>query len=112
MLTKDMQCKYPVPMFGDLPILTDIIDTWRNKGSVLIDNCSTFTAPSESTMDFYFSIYPELKNKNCTVIEHGRDFEKEHVKFELPSKNKPIKILFPGIIQNHKGADYKKTKGN
>ena len=27
--TKDMQCKYPVPMFGDLPILTDFIDTWR-----------------------------------------------------------------------------------
>ena len=104
--TKDMQCKYPIKIFGRLPVLTDIIDTWRNEGSVLIESCSTFTAPSKSTMDLYCSIYPELKNKNCKVIEHGRDFEKKLVKSEIPSENKPIKILFPGIIQNHKGADF------
>ena len=103
---EEMQCNYPVQIFGDLPILTDFIDIWRENIQKLIDNCTTFIAPTNSTMDIYISIYPQLRNKNYKVIEHGRNFEKIDSKFELPSKNKPIKILVPGIIKNNKGHDF------
>jgi glycosyltransferase involved in cell wall biosynthesis/GT2 family glycosyltransferase len=107
------QCSYPVQIFGDLPILTDFIDIWRENVSQLIDICTTFTAPTHSTMDLYVSIYPKLRNKNHKIIEHGRNFEKLSAKIELPSKNKPIKILVPGIIKNNKGHDFiKKLKEN
>ena len=100
------QCKYPVKIFDELPLLTDFIDNWRKEGFILIENCTVFTAPTKSTMDIYSSVYPELKNKNYKVIEHGRDIEKTSPKFELPSKDKPIKIIIPGIIKNHKGHEF------
>ena len=101
-----MQCKYPLQVFDELPILKDFVDIWRKEGSILIENCTAFTAPTKSAMDIYISIYPEIKNKNYKVIEHGRDIEKTSPKFELPSEDKPIKILVPGIIKNHKGHDF------
>ena len=101
-----MQCRYPVQIFEELPILKNFIDTWRNEGFILIENCTAITAPTKFTMDLYMSIYPEIKNKNYKVIEHGRDIDKTSVKFELPSKDKPIKLLVPGIIKNHKGHDF------
>jgi hypothetical protein len=108
---QELQCSYPVQILGDMPILTDFIDIWRDNVLQLIDLCTTFIAPTNSTMDFYISIYPELRNKNYKIIEHGRNFEKSFAKFELPSKNKPIKILIPGIIKNNKGHDFiKKLK--
>ena len=103
--TKNIQCKYPLQIFGTMPILTEFIKTWRQESSLLIDMCITFTAPTKSTIDFYISIYPQLKHMNYKLIEHGRDFNETHVKFDLPSENKPIKIVVPGIIKHHKGQD-------
>ena len=93
----DRRCnvKYPAQIFDDLPILSEFNDTWRKEVSLLIDNCSAFTAPTKFTMDIYISIYPQLKNKICKVIEHGRDFETTYVNVEIPSKDKPIKIIVP-----------------
>ena len=102
-----IQCTIPKDdIFEDIPLLSNFIVTWRKEVLLLIDKCTTFTAPTNSTKDIYFSIYPELKNKTFKVIEHGRDFKKTQVKLEVPSKNKPIKILIPGNIKNHKGHDF------
>ena len=98
--TKNIQCKYPLQIFGTMPILTEFIKTWRQESSLLIDMCITFTAPTKSTIDLYISIYPQLKHMNYKLIEHGRDFNETHVKFDLPSENKPIKIVVPGIIKH------------
>jgi len=68
--------------------------------------CTAFTAPTESTKEIYMSIYPQLENKPFNVIEHGRDFQNPKSKFEIPSENKPIKILVPGNIKYHKGHDF------
>ena len=111
---KNHQCYiYTDKIFNEFPILKDYIDIWRNGVSQLIDNCTAFTAPTESTKDLYVSIYPKLDNKPFNVIEHGRDFEKTKAKYELPSKNEPIKILVPGNIKYHKGHDFiKELKKN
>ena len=104
--TQKLQCKIPANIYDDLPILSEFNAEWKKGSSKLIDNCSAFTAPTKSTMDFYISIYPQLENKDYKVIEHGRDFEKKLVNFELPSKNRPIKIIVPGIIKHHKGHNF------
>ncbi|MDD3984505.1 MAG: glycosyltransferase [Methanobacterium sp.] len=101
-----MQCNYPVQIFDELPILKDIIYYWRKEWSILIENCADFTAPTKYTKDLYISVYPELMDKNFRVIEHGRDIKKTSLTLELPTKNKPIKILVPGVIKNHKGHDF------
>ena len=102
-----LQCYiYTDKIFNEIPILKDYVDIWRKEVSNLIDNCTAFTAPSKSTKDIYISIYPQLKNKPFQVIEHGRDFKRNRAKFEIPSVNKPIKILVPGNIKYHKGHDF------
>jgi len=93
-------------IFDHLPISIDLINAWRKEGSLLIDTCTAFIAPSNSTMDLYLSVYPQLKDKNYKVIEHGLDLEKTNIKFQKPSKKNPIKILIPGNINNNKGHDF------
>ena len=101
------QCTVPNDdIFGNIPMLSEFIPTWKEEVLGLLDNCETFTTPTKSTRDIYFSIYPELKNKTFNVIEHGRDFKKTVPNYEIPSEDKPIKILIPGIIKNHKGHDF------
>jgi glycosyltransferase involved in cell wall biosynthesis len=111
---KKLQCyTYDDKNFDDMPLLKDFIDVWRKEVSALIDNCTSFTAPTESTMNLYMSIYPQLKNKSYKVIEHGRDFKRKSPIFELPSENNPIKILIPGTIKYHKGHEFiKQLKEN
>ena len=104
-----IQCNYPVQIYGDMPIISDFIDIWKEKASELMDYITTVTAPTKSTMDLYISIYPQLKNKNYEVIEHGRDFDQTPLKVDLPPKDKPIKIIVPGIIKHHKGHDFIKA---
>lgn len=93
-------------IFDHLPISKDLINAWRKEGSLLIDTCTAFIAPSNSTMDLYLSVYPQLKDKNYQVIEHGLDLENTKIKSQKPSKKNPIKILIPGNINNNKGHDF------
>jgi len=104
--SKNLQCQISVDeKFKDLPILTDLIETWRKEVNTLIDACESFIAPTNSTMDLYISIFPKLKNKDLNVIEHGRSFKKTNIDVKLPESGK-IKILVPGTIKYHKGHDF------
>ena len=101
------QCKIPSELLNDLPILKNFIDEWRREISNIFDKCSTFITTSEVAKQIYISVYPQLAEKTFKVIEHGRDLNKElNSKFEFPSIEKPVKILIPGNIDNHKGAEF------
>lgn len=101
------QCQIPSELLNDLPILKNFIDEWRREISNIFDKCSTFITTSEVAKQIYISVYPQLAEKTFKVIEHGRDFNKElNSKFEFPSIEKPVKILIPGNIDNHKGAEF------
>jgi GT2 family glycosyltransferase len=101
------QCKIPSELLNDLPVLKTFIDEWRSEISNIFDKCSTFITTSEVAKQIYISIYPQLAEKTFKVIEHGRDLNKElNSKFEFPSTDKPVKILIPGNIDNHKGAEF------
>jgi GT2 family glycosyltransferase/glycosyltransferase involved in cell wall biosynthesis len=92
----------------DLPILKDFVHEWRREVSDIFLKTSAFVTTTEVVKELYISIYPELSQKKFLIIEHGRDFKKlaEPKKtYKIPSKNKPIKILFPGNISVVKGSE-------
>jgi len=94
--------------FSDLPLLKLFVNEWRIAVADILYSSSALVTTSELTKQLYMSIYPGLSKKEFRIIEHGRDFEKvdDTSKFyEIPSKDKPIKILFPGNINIVKGSE-------
>lgn len=90
------------------PLLKTFIHTWRQRVRKLFEMCNAFVTTSEEVKRIYISIYPELVNKDFRVIEHGRDLKtpNDPIKYvEIPSMDKPIKIVFPGHLNHHKGSD-------
>jgi GT2 family glycosyltransferase len=100
------QCNISMQILRDLPILKSFVKKWRKEVSIVLSRASAFVTTSPLVKQIFISIYPELAQKEFIVIEHGRDFkENSSVEpYEIPSKNKPTKILFPGDIKNQKGA--------
>lgn len=98
----NLECKNCESFNIDLKENTSkILDIWRNKYEKLLKNSKINIAPSISAVKYYEQVYKNLDN--FKVIEHGRDLDKESNNFTLPSK-KPIKIVFPGHISQHKGS--------
>ena len=77
-----------------------ILKDWQKYGFKLLENAYLNIVPSDSVIEIYKSVYPDLNN--FKLIKHGRDIEKSNIEPEL-SKN-PIKIAIPGHISQHKGS--------
>jgi GT2 family glycosyltransferase len=96
----------------DLPILKDFVPEWRKAVSEVFKNTSKFVTTTNAVKDVYTSIYPELYSSDFKIIEHGRDFN-ELIKvgntYEVPSADKPVKILFPGNLNIVKGSELIKS---
>lgn len=88
----------------------ELITTWRINVSKMFKNIDYFITTSEIVKDIFINIYPEIQDR-FKVIEHGRDFKKlEEDLYEIPSPNKPIKILCPANnIDTLKGSDIIKS---
>ena len=102
------QCNVSMDILKDLPPLKTFVKKWRNEVAKVFSKSSAFVTTSEVVKQIFINIYPELSKKEFKVIEHGRDFKKIKKTFkayEIPSKDKLIKILVPGNINNQKGAD-------
>ena len=85
------------------------IDFWREEVLEMFKHCNVFVTTSESAKNTYLTVYDELKNADFEVIEHGRDFpifENKEEFSAIPEKDKPIKIVIPGHIVSHKGANF------
>jgi glycosyltransferase involved in cell wall biosynthesis len=66
-----------------------------------------FVTTSQSAYDIYTAFYPDLRDKNFEIIEHGRDIQTpDNIsdKGKSFNDNKPIRILFPGHINVNKGG--------
>ena len=102
------QCNVLMNILKDLPQLRTFVDMWRTEVSKVFSSTSAFVTTSEVVKQIFISIYPQLSQKEFRIIEHGRDFKTINGSselYEIPSKDKPIKILVPGDIKTHKGAD-------
>jgi len=99
------QCRIPMKILDNLPVLKTFKDEWQSEVSKVFDKCSSFVTTTEVAKKIYMRSYPQLANKEFKVIEHGRDFNRHNNNFNL-QPNKPIKILFPGNIDLHKGSNF------
>ena len=108
------QCSILMSVMKDLPVLKTFINEWRDQVSTILSSATTLVTTSEVVKQIFISVYPQLSNKEFKIIEHGRDFKtnrKHSNLYEIPSKDRPTKILIPGDINTHKGADFiKKIK--
>lgn len=95
------------------PLAKDFVSKWQERMSRMFELISEFIAPSESTYNLYCKIYPELKEKQFDVIEHGHNLTTPDVidvDFNIDEKDK-VTILLPGNIGVSKGAAFiKKLK--
>ena len=104
------ECIIPTKLLEDLDPIKTFVSKWRYEVSQVFENCSYFITATQSTKDVYTSIYPQLSNKPFEVISHGMDFNKNITNLlESPSINKPVRILVPGNIDNHKGSNFIKS---
>ena len=87
----DKNCYCPMNSLRDINS-KEFIEEWR-------ENVDYFITTSNFVKKLFLSIYSErsiINEDNFEVIEHGRDFprlKKDY--FEIPSKNKSVKILCP-----------------
>lgn len=96
-------------LLNDITNIYDIkkfVPSWRKMILEMFDKIDCFITTSDIVKDIFAYCYPSMDLKNFHVIEHGRDFENfEDDLFDVPSLNKPIKILFIGNINVQKGSN-------
>lgn len=88
-------------IYHDCEISNEIIlKRWREECLNVLGKSQINIAPTQSVVDTYKKIYPDLNN--FKIIEHGVNIDKTSYKSKLTSK--PIRILVPGHISPHKGS--------
>ena len=81
------------------------VDIWRNEVKKMFLNVDYFITTFDIIKEIYLNVYSNIEEDKIILIEHGYDFEKINEKlFEVPSSNKPIKIVFLGNINREKGS--------
>lgn len=86
----------------------EMIGRWRDEVSHMMNFVDYIITTADFVKDLFFSVYPQMKYMNFEVIEHGRDFPELNKKYyELPSRDKPLKILCPANYLNEmKGSEF------
>jgi glycosyltransferase involved in cell wall biosynthesis len=99
------ECRLPRALIGEVPDLKHRwLKTWRRHVERMFDHVDVFVTASFATKETYLNSLPGLRDRTFEVIEHGRDLEQEHL--AVPPGDGPIRILIPGNIAVHKGAEF------
>lgn len=77
---------------------------WRERTGPLLEQVDAIVTTSRSARDTYLNAFPQLAGR-ITIIEHGRDVKRRSDLVTHPSAGGRIRLLFPGNIDAHKGAD-------
>lgn len=92
--------------FTNFENIKDFVYSWRYEVRKMFLKVNYFVTTSQVVKDVFLNIYSSLLYEKFLVIEHGRDFNKTNEQlFEIPSIDKPIKILILGNINIQKGSD-------
>ncbi len=102
----DGECPLPfnVPRFPKLK--HQWVYAWRDKVRAMFPHVDAFVTTCEDAKQLYVKTFPELESHAFAVIEHGRDFERQDRSAAVPQKGGVLKILIPGQLTQHKGADF------
>lgn len=91
-------CKLEWNIFDDINF-KEILPIWRNEVENLFNNIDIFISTSDFVKNLYLSTYPNkdvINSSNFIILEHGQDFvTKMEDLFEIPSDDKPLKIVCP-----------------
>lgn len=100
-----VNCQVPSTGITQQPIMKDFVKLWRKNVSELFEFIDCFITTAPFVKNVFMNIYPSSFENNFHIIEHGRDFQKiTQTLFEVPSNDKPMKILFIGNVLRHKGS--------
>jgi GT2 family glycosyltransferase/glycosyltransferase involved in cell wall biosynthesis len=88
------------------PLKHQWVHTWRDKVRAFLPYVDAFVTTCDDAKSVYVKTYPELKKKTFKVIEHGRDFERQDHLAQTPEPGGKLRILIPGQLTQHKGADF------
>ena len=91
-------CYCPLDSLNDINS-KEFIEVWRKNVLKMFSFVDYFVTTSPIVKNLFLSIYDDdsiINDDNFKVIEHGRDFPRLFKKYyEIPSADKPIKILCP-----------------
>jgi len=100
-----VNCQIPSMGITQKTVLKSFIDEWRFNVSQIFKYIDYIVSFSDYIKKLFIDIFPDLTDKNFLIIEHGENYPSFNKKlFEIPSPNKPIKILCMGNILRHKGS--------
>ena len=113
-INNNKNCYIPMESLEDIELCKEFIPIWRDNVLKMFSYVDYFVTTSEIVKNLFLSIYTNktvINKDNYKVIEHGRDFPKLKGEYtEIPSFNKPIKILCPANHLNiMKGSEIIKT---
>ena len=102
----DGQCPVPFQHFASISGLKHgWVNDWRVQTGRLLSAADSIVAPSQYVLDLYRSHFPDLDAQKFCVIEHGRDLEFDGDCATPPTPDETIRVLVPGVISRHKGAN-------
>lgn len=101
--TSEKNCFIPMPHITHIENMKNYVEKWRKHVSKIFSYFDFFIVPSDFIKNIMFEHYNLSKN-NIYKIEHGLDYNQPNEKlFDIPSKDKPTKILFLGNLYLQKG---------
>lgn len=99
-----ISCSTPMLEMTEIDNMKNFVFEWREKISKFIVDVDFIIAPSYFMKDIFMKVY-EIDENKFKIIEHGINLNNfERNLFEIPSSEKPTKILFLGNINSHKGS--------
>ena len=85
------------------PLKNDYIGQWRESFGLFLNSAHSVITPSQVTSGIMTKVYPKLSSKISTIT-HGRDFDLLDCA-NSRSDFEPLRVLVPGNIGRHKGAE-------
>jgi GT2 family glycosyltransferase/glycosyltransferase involved in cell wall biosynthesis len=100
-------CRIPMPWIAASapPLKHAWVNEWRRMVGAVLEGVDAMVTTSVSARDVYLRSYPQLEALPFHVIEHGRDLGQHPGAGAAPRPGGPVRILVPGNLDVHKGAE-------
>jgi O-antigen biosynthesis protein len=86
------------------PLKHQFVHTWKREVESALEGVDAFVTTVASARETVLNGLPGLADRRFEVIEHGRDVERRDLS-AIPSADVPLRVLVPGNIDRHKGAE-------
>jgi GT2 family glycosyltransferase/glycosyltransferase involved in cell wall biosynthesis len=96
----------PTVRAGSMPVLKHaFVYQWREEVEAAFKAVDAFVTTSDYTRDIHRRFLTVTRERPFELIEHGRDLAQLEGLTEAPKPGGPVRILVPGHLDRHKGAE-------